>query len=86
MYDIWATSLNKQTFISFMNSVNNEYGMSVEIACNLDKIKQEFEEAIANARAKVDESEMNKRNVVYKAKYIEIEQPTNAEIYVVHIT
>jgi len=65
------------------NSINEEYGTSIEEKCDLRMIKKEFDNSIAAAR-KMQESE-NSKNVVYSSEYIVVEKPGEEDIYVVHM-
>ena len=70
-------------FMKIANSINEEYGTSIEEKCDLCTIKKEFDNSIAAAR-KMQESE-NGKNVVYSSEYIMVEKPGEEDIYVVHM-
>lgn len=71
-------------FKKFMKIANEEYGMSVEIKCDLTKLADEFRAAIMNARAKILENDEDK-NIVYQTEDLIVEQPKNSSIRIVRM-
>ena len=67
-----------------MNEINDVYGTSINIACDINNIKAEFDKAIEASR-KMLESDAEKRNIVYQNKYMIIEKPSEEDIYVTHV-
>ena len=71
-------------FNKMMNDINEEYGTSIDIACNISNIKAEFDKAIEASR-KMLESEIEKRNIVCQNEYMIVEKPGEEDIYITHI-
>ena len=71
-------------FKKMMNEINDAYGTSISIACDINNIKAEFDKAIEASR-KMLESDAEKRNIIYQNKYMIIEKPSEEDIYVTHL-
>ena len=66
-----------------MNTINDKYGLSVEVAYDVNNIKSEFEKAVQQAKKKMLESE--NRNIIYDSDSMIVEKPSVEEFYLVHI-
>lgn len=73
-------------FKSLMNEINEKYGLSIEIACDLSKIEDEFNQSVISAQRMLEnENDKNKKNIIYDSEYMTIEKPSDEEIYITHI-
>lgn len=72
-------------FKKLMDEINEKYGLSIEVACDLSNMNNEFSNSISSIK-KMQESEKNDRKIIYNTKYITVEKPCDdEEIYVTHI-
>lgn len=73
---------HENEFEKMMNTINDNYGLLIEVACDINNIKSEFEKAVQHAK-KMLESES--RNIIYNSDSMIVEKPSAEEIYLVHI-
>ena len=73
---------HKNEFEEMMNSINDEYGLSIEVACDISNIKAEFEKAVQCAKNML---ESEQKNIVYDSDCMTVEKPSNEDVYLVHI-
>ena len=73
---------HKGDFEKMMNSINDKYGLSIEVSCDINNIKAEFEKAIQRAKNML---ESENRNIVYDSDNMTIEKPSTEDIYLVHM-
>lgn len=57
-------------FKKFMDKFNEEHGLTIEEACNLSNIADEFKMAVMNVRKKLVEDSNDKSNVIYEDDFI----------------
>ena len=69
-------------FENMMNDFNSKYGLSIEVACDINNIRSEFEKAIQHSKSMLESED---RNVVYDSEYMTVEKPCDEDIYLVHI-
>lgn len=67
-----------------MNTINDKYGLSVEVAYDVNNIKSEFEKAVQQAKKK-KMLESENRNIIYDSDSMIVEKPSVEEFYLVHI-
>ena len=73
---------HKGEFETMMDSINDEYGLSIEKTCDINNIRAEFEKAIQQSKRMLESVE---RNVVYDSDDMTIEKPCEEDIYLVHM-
>ena len=65
-----------------MNTINDKYGLSAEVAYDVNDIKSEFEKAVQQAKNML---ESEKRNIICDSDSMTVEKPSDEEFYLVHM-